>query len=128
MGAGVGVHLHFVVAEAAFFIGQGAIDQLFELCDLERLELELLEDHLAPRSVELEVEQRVLARLAAQDGSDLLGGDGHGHGLLGRAVQHAGNQPLDAQPAVDVLAGLGAVLCGYDDVRHLELTPLAIRK
>ncbi len=40
--ARVGVHLHVVIAEAALGIGQGAIDQLFELLDLERFELENL--------------------------------------------------------------------------------------
>jgi hypothetical protein len=39
---------------------------------LDGLDLELLQDHLAPRSFEVEVEQRVLTRLAAKDGSDLL--------------------------------------------------------
>jgi len=38
MAPRVTVHLYVVVAEAALFVGEGAIDQLFELLDAERFE------------------------------------------------------------------------------------------
>ncbi len=42
MAAGVGVDLHIIFAEAAFFIGEGTIDQPLELFDFERFELKNL--------------------------------------------------------------------------------------
>src|SRR5206468_4470839 len=69
---------------------------------LDGLDLELLEDDLAAAAAEVEVEQRVLPRGAAQDGADLLRGDGHRHRLLLGPVQDAGDQALRAQAPVDV--------------------------
>src|SRR5882724_3436555 len=45
MAAGIFVDLHIVSSEAAFSIGERAIDQLFELLDAEWFELK----HLRPR-------------------------------------------------------------------------------
>src|SRR4051812_36139445 len=42
MGARVDVDLDVVIAKAAFFVGQGAIDESLELLDLERFELKNL--------------------------------------------------------------------------------------
>ena len=59
MRAGIGVHQHIVIAEAAFFVGEGAIDELFKLRDLERLELENLG---AGDESAVDVEKRVVGR------------------------------------------------------------------
>ena len=63
VGARVGVDLHFVIAEAALLVGEGAIDQLFELFDLERLELKNLG---ARNQRAVYVEKRVVGRGADQ--------------------------------------------------------------
>ena len=59
VGAGFGVDPDFVIAEAALFVGQGAIDELFELFDLEGLELENLG---AGDEGAVDVEERVVGR------------------------------------------------------------------
>src|SRR6185369_11625268 len=71
-----------------------------------------------------QVEQRVLAGRAAQDGPDLLGGDRDGGGLALGAVQHAGDEPPGAQAPVDVLPGLGPGFGRDHDLRHVLTAPL----
>jgi hypothetical protein len=87
----------------------------------QRLALALLEDHLAARPAEVEVEERVLARGALQDGLDLFRRDGHRHGLPARPVEDAGDHPPAAQPSILVLSGLGPTLGGHHEFRHVLL-------
>src|ERR1043166_5809134 len=63
MGARVGVDPDVVIAEAAFLVREGAIDELLELCNLERLQLK----HLGARDQRtINVEKRVVSRSADQ--------------------------------------------------------------
>ena len=61
--ARVGVDLAPCIAEAALFVGQGAIDQFFELLDPERLELKNLR---ARDQRAVHVEKRIVSRRADQ--------------------------------------------------------------
>ncbi len=93
---------------------------------LDGLALELLQDDLAAFALQVQLEEGVLALGAAQDGPDLLGGDGHGHRLLARRVEHARHEAPGAQAPVGVLSGIGAALGRDHNLRHGFRTPWKI--
>src|SRR5438132_8632457 len=78
MPARVLVDLHVVISEAALFVGQRAIDQLFELLDAERFELK----HLRARDERaIYIKERIVRSRA--DEAEISGFDvGQKNGLL----------------------------------------------